>query len=309
MGIELLYRQMVLSVAGHPRIRGWMEKRGMAWGVRRFVAGNTLAEALEQVRRLNKAGLMATLDYLGESVYEREQVTVVREEILRMLEELDRLKLQANVSLKLSQLGLMIDESLCLEQMEVIVGRARQYGGFVRIDMEDSSLTDATLRVFTRLLAEYGREHVGTVIQSYLYRSYADVDCLSSLRANLRIVKGAYKEPREIAYASKKDVDDNYFELVRLCLDRKRYVAVATHDRKLIERVIRYAKDKGVAPDRFEFQMLYGIAGQLQLELAAKGYRVRVYTPYGEQWYPYFSRRIAERPANLWFVIKGLLRR
>ncbi|MEK8130388.1 proline dehydrogenase family protein [Paenibacillus filicis] len=303
-----LYRRAVLKLAGQPKLRGLLERRGMDWGVRRFVAGRSLPEAAEQISRLNASGLLATLDFLGESVRDREQVEQTCMMIVRMLDDIRQRGLQANISLKLSQLGLLFDESLCLGHMELIVERARSYGQFIRIDMEDSSLTVPTLSIFERLLRAYGPETVGVVIQSYLRRSPEDVDRLTGLGANLRIVKGAYREPAQIAFPDKRDVDAAYLELVRSALDRGTYTAVATHDTRIIREVICYASEHGIARDRFELQMLYGIAGSLQTQLAAEGYRVRVYTPFGEQWYPYFSRRIAERPANLWFVLKGLMR-
>ncbi|MEI7027426.1 proline dehydrogenase family protein [Paenibacillus sp. y28] len=308
MGVDLLFRKAVLSTAQRPRVRRWFEKHGMNWGVQRFVAGRTLEEAIGRVRRMNRDGLLVTLDFLGESVEDREQAAAVGQVILEMLDEMNRRRLKCNISLKLSQLGLLVDEQLCREQLETIVGRAKDEGNFVRIDMEDSMLTDRTLSLFKHLLELYGPMHVGTVLQSYLYRSEQDAEELTALGANLRIVKGAYREPKQIAYASKEAVDASYLRLVNMSLDRGRYVAVATHDSKLIDRVIRYTQEQHIPSDRFEFQMLYGIAGGLQRQLADAGYRVRVYTPFGEQWYPYFSRRIAERPANLWFVVKNLWR-
>jgi len=308
MGMDGWYRSAVLRAADRKQVRRVLESRGMGWGVKRFVAGYSLQEASEQVRRLQDQGLLVTLDLLGESVSERAQADEVCRAILYMQDEIHRLGLQANVSLKLSQLGLLIDEALCAEQMEQIVRRAAALGQFIRIDMEDSSLTAPTLELFEVLLRRYGSGHIGAVIQSYLRRSEEDVDRLTKLGANLRIVKGAYREPPAIAYPDKKDVDAAYLRLVQLCLDRGTYVAAATHDIRLIREIIRRIHSSGTARDRFEFQMLYGIAGALQRQLAGEGYRVRIYTPYGEQWYPYFSRRIAERPANLWFVLKSLLR-
>ncbi|HZG79060.1 MAG TPA: proline dehydrogenase family protein, partial [Paenibacillus sp.] len=225
--------------------------------------------------------------------------------VLRRIEER---KLNANVSVKLTQLGLGIDPKLCESLMTRILTEAQRACNFVRIDMEDSSVTQATIDLFRKLLARYGRKRVGLVLQSYLYRTEEDRKLLGALGANLRIVKGAYKEPKEVAYPNKKDVDDSYVRLVEAHLLQGCYTAVATHDEVIIEKVIAFAQRQGIARDRFEFQMLYGIATSLQLRLAQEGYRVRVYTPFGEAWYPYFARRIAERPANVWFVAKGLFR-
>lgn len=309
MKADLLLRKMVFAVAGNPMVRRSFEKYGMRCGVSRFVAGETLSESVEKVRRLNGQGLLATMDYLGESVSTTEQAKEAEIMIIRTLDTIRHERLYANVSVKLSQLGIAVDPDFCMESMCRILETARTGNNFVRIDMEDSTLTGRTIDTFNKLLERYGVRHVGIVIQSYLYRSWDDLSELGRLGANVRIVKGAYREPKEVAYPSKKDVDGQYVRLVKAHMERGCYTAAATHDETIIGIIKRFASERGIPPDRFEFQMLYGISGNLQHKLVREGYRVRVYTPFGKHWYPYFTRRIAERPANLLFVVKGMVRR
>jgi len=308
MAIDAWMRKAVLTIAGRRAVRSFFETYGMRLGVSRFVAAERLEETLEVVLRLNRQGLMATLDYLGESVTDRRLAAEAADTAIETLRRIRERKLAANVSVKLTQLGLNIDPSFCEEQMRRILDEAARTDNFVRIDMEDSSVTQATVDLFVKLLDVYGADRVGLVLQSYLYRSKEDRDRLGERKANLRIVKGAYKEPKSIAYPSKKDVDRSYLRLVEDHMLQGLYTAVATHDERIIDSVVRFVEAHGVPKERFEFQMLYGIATSLQFRLVQQGYRVRVYTPFGEAWYPYFTRRIAERPANLWFVVKGLFR-
>jgi len=308
MSWDSMLRGAVLSIAANPAVRTFFRKYGMRLGVARFVAAEELEGTLEAVRKLNDQGLLVTLDYLGESVADPKLAEEAADQAVLVLRRIEERKLNANVSVKLTQFGLGIDPKLCESLMTRILTEAQRTGNFVRIDMEDSSVTQATIDLFRKLLARYGRKRVGLVLQSYLYRTEEDRKLLGALGANLRIVKGAYKEPKEVAYPNKKDVDDSYVRLVEAHLLQGCYTAVATHDEVIIEKVIAFAQRQGIARDRFEFQMLYGIATSLQLRLAQEGYRVRVYTPFGEAWYPYFARRIAERPANVWFVAKGLFR-
>jgi proline dehydrogenase len=214
----------------------------------------------------------------------------------------------SNVSVKLTQLGLDIDYSFCLENMERIALKAKENGNFVRIDMEDSPRVKPTIDIFNTLLEKVGKEHIGLVIQSYLYRSESDVKKLGEMGANLRIVKGAYKEPKEVAFPDKRDVYENYKRLVAMHLKNGCYTAVATHDERIIEWTKSFVKENNIPNDLYEFQMLYGVRGGLQRELAKEGYKVRVYTPYGKDWYPYFTRRIAERPANALFILKNIVK-
>src|SRR5699024_10311799 len=216
--------------------------------------------------------------------------------------------IDSNVSVKLTQLGLDIDVDFCLENMDRITAKAKETGNFVRIDMEDSPRVEATIDIFKRLLKRYGKDHIGLVIQSYLYRSEQDVKELSQQGANLRMVKGAYKEPREVAYPDKQDVDKNFRQLVKMHLNSGSYTAVATHDESIIQWTKEYTEQQKIPRSQFEFQMLFGIRDALQRELVQEGYKVRVYTPYGKDWYPYFTRRLAERPANALFVLKSLFR-
>lgn len=309
MGMDSMLRSAVLTAAGNRTVRTLFEKYGMKLGVSRFVAAEHLEGALDAVRSLNDQGLLVTLDYLGESVQVREEAVEAAGAAALALRRIAELQLKANVSVKLTQLGLNIDPKFCSEQLASILDEAERTNNFVRIDMEDSSVTQLTLDLFESLLARYGKERVGTVLQSYLYRTEADRKRLGAKGANLRIVKGAYREPKHIAYPKKSDVDAAYIKLVRQHMLDGAYTAVATHDERIIEDVIRFVRENGIGSDRFEFQMLYGIASSLQLRLAREGWRVRVYAPYGKAWYPYFTRRIAERPANLWFVARGLLRK
>lgn len=308
MGDRLL-RKTVLMVADLAPVRWLFLKYGMKLGVDRFVAAETLPETLEKVRGLNEEGMLVTLDYLGENVLDPGQAEETAALISSLFPAIEQHSLQANVSVKLTQLGLKLDPGLCLKHMERIVNAAAAHRNFVRIDMEDSSVTQETIDVFRSLLNRVGTKRVGLVLQSYLYRSERDAERLGGAdQLNLRIVKGAYREPPDVAYPDKRDVDAAYVRLVQEHLTRGGYAAVATHDPEIIEKILMFTKSSGISRDRFEFQMLYGIAGELQRKLVQDGYRVRIYTPFGNLWYPYFTRRIAERPANLWFVAKHMLR-
>lgn len=306
--LDRMLRKVVFAVAGIPQVRRLFEKYGMRLGVSRFVAAEQLPEALDRVKALNGRGFLVTLDLLGESVQEARQAREAADAIAALFGAISREGLRANVSVKLTQLGLLLDPEQCRRHMERIVREAAAHNSFVRIDMEDSSVTERTIGLFQSLLRRFGPERVGLVLQSYLYRSEKDAELLGRSGANLRIVKGAYREPPSVAYADKREVDAAYLRLVRGHLERGGYTAVATHDPAIIAEVRRFAERRGILRDRFEFQMLYGIAGELQRELVREGYRVRIYTPFGEHWYPYFTRRLAERPANLWFVLRHLLR-
>ena len=271
----------------------------------RFVAGERLEDAVAVIRRLNRAGLLATLDFLGEHTATRDGAAAGAESYLAILDELRRSGVDSTLSLKLSQLGLDVDEALC----EALLRRVLAGAGtmFVRIDMESSQYTDRTLRLVEGLWAG-GIRGVGVVIQSYLRRSEADVERMIALGIRVRLVKGAYAEPPSVAFPRKQDVDLNFQRLAERLLRRGTYPAIATHDERLIDAAKHAAAAGGIAPDRFEFQMLYGIRRDLQARLRREGYRVRVYVPFGEEWYPYFMRRLAERPANVKFVLSSVLR-
>ncbi len=280
---------------------------------RRFIAGENLEAALDAIRKLNTDGLEVTLDYLGESVYSEEDATQAANEYIVMLDTIARHNLRATVSLKLTQLGLDVGEETCVTNMRRILEHAREIGNHVTIDMESSDYTDITLRVFRTLRQDYGFDNVGTVIQAYLYRSAADMEALQQEGAFVRLCKGAYKEPPDRAFPSKADVDANYIKIMKAYVSGNAaatgaYLGVASHDAQIIDTMRAYASEAGIGNDRFEFQMLYGIRSDLQRKLAQEGYTMRVYVPFGTQWYPYFMRRLAERPANLWFFISNFFK-
>ena len=273
---------------------------------RRFVAGEELADAVDAIRQLNRQGISASFDHLGESITAEAETLKEVNEYVRVLDSIHDSHLDSNVSVKLTQLGLDVSQDLCYVNTRAIVETALRRNNFVRIDMEDSPKTDATLQVFRRLRSEF--ENVGIVIQSYLYRSEKDIEELLKIGAKIRLCKGAYKEPPSVAFPNKADVDANYIKLTKTLLSSDLYHAIASHDENMIGAAIQFARERQIAPDKFEFQMLYGIRRDLQQKLVREGYRMRVYVPYGRYWYPYFMRRLAERPANAWFVLKNILK-
>ena len=282
---------------------------------RRFVAGESVQDALGVVERLNGAGLVVTLDYLGEAVHSEADATRAAEEYLTILDDIQRQGLQATVSLKLTQLGLDVSPDVCLANMDRILEKARATANHVTIDMESSAYTERTLQVFRALRQDHGFSNVGTVIQAYLYRSAEDMTALHAEGAFVRLCKGAYKEPPAVAFPAKSDVDANYVRLMEAYLGGDAagdatgaYLGIATHDAQIIAAARAYIQAQAIPADRFEFQMLYGIRPDLQRDLVAAGYKTRIYVPFGTQWYPYFMRRLAERPANLWFFISNLFR-
>jgi proline dehydrogenase len=301
-------RAGILRAADSARVRSFMGKHGMRLGASKFVAGVTLDECVIALRRLAEQGLHANTTLLGESVRDAAEAEAVAVEYERILERIHSEQLPVNVALKLTHLGLELDEELAYANVARVVDTAQRLGIFIRIDMEQSSVLEATLRIYRRL-RESGRDGVGTVLQSYLYRSESDLAALLPLKPNLRFVKGAYLEPPELAYPVKADVDRAYVRLVEAALLGGAYAAVATQDEAIINQVIAFGEREGLARDRFEFQMLYGVRPALQLELVRRGFKVLVATPYGPEWYPYLMRRLAERPANLGFFAKNLVRR
>ena len=280
----------------------------MRLGAARFVAGETLDAAVPVLRRLNERGLLTNTTLLGEGVSDEAETRVVVAAYKELLDRIQLESLQTNVALKLTHLGLALDEELAYANVAELVDHARDRGNFIRIDMEESVYVDATLRTFRRL-RESGRENVGTVLQSYLYRTEKDLEGLSDLEPNLRLVKGAYLEPPVIAYPSKEDVDSAYERLVEQKLAAGGFTAIATHDDRLIESAIAFAAREQIPRDRFQFQMLYGVRPRLQLDLVRRGFGVLVATPYGPDWYRYLMRRLAERPANLVFFARSVVRR
>jgi proline dehydrogenase len=275
----------------------------MRLGAGRFVAGETLDDCLAVLQRLNGQGLDANTTLLGEGVLEAGQTDAVVASYREVIERIAAEGVRANVALKLTHLGLEIDEELAYANIR----RLLELGSFIRIDMEQSQFVDATLRIYRRLREE-GFDNLGTVLQAYLYRTPDDLESLLPLAPNLRLVKGAYLEPEQVAYPKKADVDAVYGRLLERMLQAGGHTAVATHDESLIQHTIRFSAAHAIANDRFEFQMLYGVRPQLQLDLVRRGYKVLVATPYGPEWYPYLMRRLGERPANLLFFLTNILR-
>jgi len=289
-------------------VRSFVGKHGMRLGAARFVAGETLDECVTVLRRLNDQGLHANTTILGEDVADAEEARVVATEYEDVLQRLHDEKLRANVALKLTHLGLDVGEDVAYENVRRLVVEAQELGNFIRIDMEYSGVVDQTLGIYRRL-REGGLDNVGTVLQSYLYRTEDDLESLLPLEPNLRFVKSAYLEPPDVAYPEKSDVDAAYVRLIERSLSGPGYTAIATHDERIIEHAVGFTEKAGIARDRFEFQMLYGVRPKLQLDLAGRGFKVLVATPYGPEWFPYLMRRLAERPANLGFFLKSAVRR
>jgi proline dehydrogenase len=306
--LSSLPRAVILRAADSRWLRRVVGRYGMRLGASRFVAGETLDECVVVLRRLNEAGLYANTTLLGEDIRSAGEAVGVVAEYERILDRLVAEGLRANVALKLTHLGLAFEEETAYANVERLVAHAARLGTFIRIDMEQSAFVAPTLRIYERLRAA-GHENVGVVLQAYLYRTPEDLERLLPLRPNVRIVKGAYLEPETIAYPRKQDVDAAYLRLVGRALLGGAYAAVATHDERIIERVRRFVERSGIGRDRFEFQMLYGVRPALQRRLAAQGYKVLVATPFGPDWYPYLLRRLAERPANLLFFLRNLVRR
>ncbi|MBI4481194.1 MAG: proline dehydrogenase family protein [Acidobacteria bacterium] len=287
---------------------------GAQRAARQFIAGETLAEAVEAVRTLQAQGTLATLDHLGENVTTLEQATAARNEYLEILREIVRQKLPATISVKLSQLGLALSDDLspeksdddCRRNLRALVECAQQIGDFVEVDMEGSTYTDRTLQLIIHLHQSYSA--VGAVIQAYLYRSESDVRELLGEGVSVRLCKGAYNEPSSLAFPRKADVDANFLRLMRMLLESKLYHRIATHDPRVIEETKRAASELGIERNGFEFQMLYGVNRTLQERLVKDGYRLRVYVPFGRAWFPYFMRRLAERPANAWFALRSIIK-
>jgi proline dehydrogenase len=302
-------RTSLLWLSEQPRIFRFIRGNGLARRFAgRFVAGETIEAGVAALRDLNVAGLKGTLDLLGESVSTAAEAQSARDTYLGTLDRIAAVGADANVSVKLTQMGLDIDERLCVENLRAIVARAKAHDSFVRIDMEQSDYTERTLQLFKRSwYPEFGNS-VGVVLQSYLRRNETDGDQMIALGARVRLCKGAYQEPAAVAFPAKRDVDRTYVRCMERLMLKGHYPAIATHDARIIDHARAFARDKGIQPARFEFQMLYGVRRDLQLELRRAGYNVRVYVPFGTQWYPYLMRRLAERPANVAFLLGNMLR-
>src|SRR5918911_584614 len=304
-----MLRRTLLYLSAQPQLFKFVSRNGLARRLAaRFVAGQTLDEALGAVAQLNRKGISASLDLLGESVTNEDEARATGREYVRMLERIHERRLDANVSLKLTALGLDISEELCVAVLHDVLGRARECMNFVRIDMESSQYTEQTLRLFEQRLYPAYPANVGIVLQSYLYRTKEDVERAIALRCRVRLCKGAYKEPPSVAYPDKKDVDANYAHCAHRLMEDGNYPGLATHDERLIADSRRFARERGIDSARYEFQMLYGVRRDLQERLVRDGYRMRVYVPFGTQWYPYLMRRLAERPANVAFMAGNVVR-
>ena len=304
-----MLRNALLYLSSQPQVFKFMRHNRMAKGfASRFVAGETLDTALEAVKQLNSQGITATLDLLGESVRNEEEARKGARAYIEMLDRIHQSRLKANVSVKLTAMGLDISEDLCVANMQDILERARGHESFVRLDMESSEYTQKTLDLFYERLYPSYRAHVGIVLQSYLYRTSSDVEEANKASARVRLCKGAYKEPATVAYPEKRDVDESYLRCMRSLLLNGHYPGIATHDEAIVRETKRFARENDVSNDQFEFQMLYGVRRDLQEKLVREGYRMRVYVPFGTQWYPYLMRRLAERPANVAFITGNIMK-
>ncbi|MBA2938356.1 proline dehydrogenase [Paenibacillus sp. CGMCC 1.16610] len=304
--MELMMRNMFQSL-GKSRTANRLAKRyGLRFGAARFVAGETIQQSIEAVRGLNQDGRIATLDHLGEFVFSEAEAVESADMCIQTLDAIAQAGVTSNLSLKMTSLGLDISRELCVSNMRRILDRARMHGNFVRIDMEDYAHCQVSLDIYRELRKDY--DNVGIVIQAYLFRTMQDIDDLHELGANLRLVKGAYKESPQVAFPEKSAVDDNYKKIIQKHLLNGHYTAIASHDEAIINFTKHFVKANGISGDQFEFQMLYGICEDLQKQLVKEGYRVRIYVPYGVDWFGYFMRRLAERPANVWFVLKNMFK-
>ena len=302
-----MLRSLFLYLSHQRTMRRWVETSPVSRKLtKRFIAGQTLDEALSVCRRLASENIQATLDRLGENVTSLVEAAAARDSYLASLERLAALNIGGTISIKLTQFGLDFSFDACLANVRRLVARAKELGTIVEIDMESSDYTDRTLHIVTTLHAEFGA--VRAVIQAYLRRTAGDIAMLCEKGVPVRLCKGAYDEPHTVAFATKAEVDENYIRQTRVLLDCGNNAAIATHDEKMMRAALAYIREKKIPPGRFEFQMLYGIRRDLQRQAVAEGYRLRLYVPYGDAWYPYFMRRLAERPANVLFLLRNLLR-
>ncbi|SFS62481.1 proline dehydrogenase family protein [Paenibacillus sp. BC26] len=304
--MEVMLRNIFQALGKSRSANRLAKKYGLRFGAARFVAGETIKQSIDAVRKLNEDGRIATLDHLGEFVFSEEEARESAEMCIQTLDAIASSGVTSNLSLKMTSLGLDISRELCMSNMRRILTRARTHNNFVRIDMEDYAHCQVSLDIYEELRKEF--DNVGIVIQAYLYRTEQDIAHLNALGANLRLVKGAYKESPDVAFPEKKDVDDNLKRIIQQHMKNGNYTAVASHDPAIIDFTKAFVQVEGISKERFEFQMLYGICEDLQKQLVQEGYRVRVYVPYGVDWFGYFMRRLAERPANVWFVLKNMFK-
>jgi proline dehydrogenase len=300
--MEMILRNFFLFLSQNKMLNKSAKKYGLKLGANKMIAGETIESAIETVRRLNEQGLICTVDHLGEFVHSREEAIESADYCVRTLEAIAESGVNCNLSLKLTSLGLDVDRNLCRDNMKKILATAKKHNNFVRIDMEDYAHCDATLDLLSELRREYS--NVGTAIQAYLYRAERDIDNLKGV--SLRLIKGAYKESHEVAIQDKSKIDENYLAIIKQHLLNGSYAAVATHDHNIIEKVKQFAKENNIPKTQFEFQMLYGFRTDLQLAIAKEGYTMRIYVPFGNDWYGYFMRRLAERPQNVAFAARGI---
>ncbi|MCY0887549.1 MAG: proline dehydrogenase [Alicyclobacillaceae bacterium] len=303
--MEEMLRSFFLTLAKNQSANRWAKRYGLRLGAQRFVAGETIPDAMQAVKELNSIGMTATLDHLGEFVADEAEARQSATDCIEALKAIHEHEVLSTLSLKMTQVGLDISRDLCMENMRSILEVALAYGIVVNIDMEDETRCQVTLDIFDELRKDY--PNVMTVIQAYLYRSLDDVLRLAGEGASLRLVKGAYKESEKVAFPDKADVDSNYIKMMEAHLLSSGFTAIATHDEKIIHHAKEYIANHQIAPDKYEFQMLYGIRANLQQQLVSEGHPVRIYVPYGNDWYGYFMRRLAERPANVSFVLRGMV--
>ena len=304
--MEVVLRNFFQFLAKNKRMNQWAKKYGWHVGAQRFVAGESIEQAIVKIKQLNEDGRSVTLDHLGEFVTSEEEARQFTYMCVKTLDAIHAANVSSHLSVKLTSLGLDISPDLCLNNVENIVRKAKEYQIFVRIDMEDYSHCQMTIDLFKHLRKTY--DNVGIVLQAYLYRTDKDWEQLATIAPNIRFVKGAYKESDEVAFPNKADVDENYIYLVKQHLLNGQYAAIATHDEQIISKLKEFMVEKEIKREQFEFQMLYGIREDLQKQLVDEGYRVRVYVPYGTDWFGYYMRRLSERPANVWFVVKNVFK-
>jgi proline dehydrogenase len=303
----MVLRSILLFLSRQRHLRRWIETSSTAQRLTaRFVAGRTLEQGLEVCRRLNRRGILATFDHLGENVTSVEQASKSRDAYIQALHRIAEEGIEATVSVKLTQFGLDLSDDICHDNVERLVSTAKQLGGFVEVDMESNEYVDRTLKLVSELHDRYGC--VRGVIQAYLYRSQEDIQMLCAKKIPVRLCKGAYQESPPVALPRKSDVNAQYLRLMHFLLEHGTYPGIATHDENMINEACCFAEERRISPDQFEFQMLYGIRRDLQRRLVSGGHRLRLYVPYGDEWYPYLMRRLAERPANLFFLMRNLMR-
>ncbi|GGD06880.1 proline dehydrogenase family protein [Pontibacillus salipaludis] len=303
--MEQIMRNFFLFLSKNKAFTKMARKYGLRFGAGRFVAGETMSNTAKVIQELNAKGMDVTIDHLGEFVDNEVEAKQRTEECIEAIRVIAEQNLQSQLSLKMTSMGLDVSEDLVLENMRKILDAGKKYDVFVTIDMEDYERCGKTLDIFKQLKSEY--DGIGTVLQAYLYRTVEDIEELNAYSPNLRLVKGAYKESPKVAFPAKQDVDQNFKKIIKMHMLNGNYTAVATHDDQMIEYTKQIEKEYNIPKEQFEFQMLYGIRTERQEELVAEGYRMRVYVPYGDDWYGYFMRRLAERPANVAFVVKGVM--